>query len=120
MLDRTHPRVRSFLLRKKEIEVTWKYARELKALRNERGLTTHDLEALTGGAVTRSVIANIECGRKNDLTVGELVSLAEALGVQPFVLDPRVAPDEAVATWKIAGLIDNLKDTLDDIRKGVK
>jgi transcriptional regulator with XRE-family HTH domain len=58
--------------------------------RTIRGLSARALADLTGGVLTRAVIANLESGRKIDVTVTELVALAEALNVRPGMLDGRV------------------------------
>jgi transcriptional regulator with XRE-family HTH domain len=48
------------------------------------GLTAQQLSDKLGGAMTRGVIANIETGRKTDLTLDQVIALAWALDV-PFV-----------------------------------
>lgn len=50
------------------------------------GLTAQQLSDALGGELSRSVIANIETGRKSDITVDQLLSLAWVLGVPPAVL----------------------------------
>lgn len=50
------------------------------------GLSARELSEKLGGELSRGVIANIESGRKTDVTVDQLVSLAWALGVPPVVL----------------------------------
>lgn len=99
--------------------MTWKYVKNLRDLRKAKGLTTHELEELTGGEVTRSVIANIECGRKSDINVDELIALAKALDVQPFVLDPRVSLGDAEIDSQIVDIIGHLGLTLRTLRRGM-
>jgi len=48
------------------------------------GLTAQQLSDKLGGDISRGVIANIETGRKTDLTVDQVIALAWALEV-PFV-----------------------------------
>lgn len=68
----------------------------IQAARKARGLrTARDLAALiTGSTVSESVIENIESGRKVNLDVSQLLSIAMALRVPPtFLLAPIGAPD---------------------------
>lgn len=70
-------------------------ARRLKAYRRAAGLSAQQLSDASG--VTRSVIANIESGRKKWITVDEIVAFAEALSVTPGDLDERLASSESKA-----------------------
>lgn len=45
-----------------------------------------DLAERTGGAIRKGVIANVETGRKNELTVPQLFAFADALRVPPLAL----------------------------------
>lgn len=80
---------------------SWLYAKDLQRLRAERGFSAQDIEDATSGQVTRHMIANLESGRKRDLGVGELIALAEALGVEPYQIDPRVSPSAAEMTARL-------------------
>lgn len=62
--------------------------------RKLNGMSAADLSEATGGAVSKGVIANIETGRKKDLTVDELVYLSWALCVPPLAIAlPIDSPD---------------------------
>jgi transcriptional regulator with XRE-family HTH domain len=66
--------------------------RRIQEVRKERGFPTAAAlaDAIEDGSLTTSVLQNIESGRKSDITVGELVAIAQALGVAPSVLDDRL------------------------------
>jgi hypothetical protein len=49
-------------------------------------MSAQDLSNAVGGVVSRGVIANIENGRKRDLTVDELILLSWALAIPPVAL----------------------------------
>lgn len=66
--------------------------RRLHEVRTARGLSASQLaDRVAGRAVSKTVITNVESGRKRDLTVTELVLLADALQVSPLflIVDPR-------------------------------
>jgi len=65
------------------------FARRLKAARKSRGLSAQQLGDATG--IERSVIANIETGRRHSLHVGELVAIALALDVSATTLVPELS-----------------------------
>ncbi len=69
--------------------MSWTGGPHLAAMRKERSLTQDDLAERSG--IGRFVIANIESGRKADLSVGQLAALASALGVNASDIDRRVA-----------------------------
>ncbi|MFB6989128.1 helix-turn-helix domain-containing protein [Streptomyces sp. NPDC056304] len=91
-------------------------AREVRRHRQEQGLSAQQLadacEAL-GGNLPRTVISNIENGRRGNVTVAEVALLAAALHVPPtalvypvgyaeeieFLPGQTVAPLEAVDWW---------------------
>ncbi|WP_454149026.1 helix-turn-helix domain-containing protein [Microbacterium lacticum] len=67
--------------------------RRLQTVRSAHRLSAAELAArVPGGAVSKTVITNVESGRKRDLTVTELLLLAHALDVPPLflVIDPRL------------------------------
>lgn len=71
----------------------------IKAARRARGFrTTRDLaDAMPGSKITEHVLENIEAGRKSDLPVSALLSIARALRVPPaFLLSPLTHPTRAV------------------------
>lgn len=66
--------------------------RRLSSIRNARRLTAEELASLIpDGQVTKTVITNVESGRKRDLTVTEMALIANALDISPVFLlvDPR-------------------------------
>ncbi|WP_010156515.1 helix-turn-helix domain-containing protein [Leucobacter chromiiresistens] len=54
--------------------------------RQMNGMSAAELSERTLGAISKGVIANIETGRKKDLTVDELITLSWALGVPPVAI----------------------------------
>ncbi|WP_315637300.1 MULTISPECIES: helix-turn-helix transcriptional regulator [Microbacterium] len=71
------------------------FAKRLKAARRSAGVSAQALSDATG--VTRSVIANIESGRKKSITVDEIVAFSAALGITPGGLDERLESSESRA-----------------------
>ena len=67
----------------------------IQALRRARGMrTSKELANAIGGTMTVSIIENIELGRKSNLDVAQLLSIAMALQVPPsYVLAPMNDPD---------------------------
>ncbi len=67
----------------------------IQALRRARGMrTSKELADAIGGTMTVSIIENIELGRKSNLDVAQLLSIAMALQVPPsYVLAPMNEPD---------------------------
>lgn len=67
----------------------------IQALRRARGMrTSKELADAIGGTMTVSIIENIELGRKSNLDVAQLLSIAMALQVPPsYVLAPMNDPD---------------------------
>ena len=95
--------------------ITLDVAREVRRYRKMRGLSTEQLSARTaegGHQIHRSVLANLESGRRENITVPDLVSLGRALGVPPLVLlypvgraeDSEVMPGEHMDPWNAAKL----------------
>ena len=60
--------------------------KRLAKYRNLAGMSARELSEKIDGELSRGVIANIESGRKTDVTIDQLVALAWALGVPPAVL----------------------------------
>lgn len=50
------------------------------------GLSARELAERAGTGLTRGVIANLESGRKSDLTVDQLLAISATLGVPPMAL----------------------------------
>lgn len=58
----------------------------LAQYRRLAGLSARELAEQAGAGLSRGVIANIESGRKRDLTVDQLIAVCHVLGVQPAAL----------------------------------
>lgn len=66
--------------------------------RKMAGLSARELSNKIGGEISRGVIANIESGRKTDVTIDQLIALAWALDVPPVALAlPLEEPNRMVA-----------------------
>jgi transcriptional regulator with XRE-family HTH domain len=63
----------------------------VRRLRRENGLSAADVEKRSGGRIKRQVIANLELGRREQVTVPEVFALAAALDVPPLFL---LLPDD--------------------------
>jgi transcriptional regulator with XRE-family HTH domain len=50
------------------------------------GLSARDLAEAAGMGLTRGVVANIESGRKSDISVDQLIAIAFVLGIPPVAL----------------------------------
>lgn len=69
--------------------------------------STHALAARTGGRVSEAVLQNIECGRKPDPSVAQVLEISRALGISPLLL---LAPLETPhATLDLAGIGEDLR-----------
>jgi transcriptional regulator with XRE-family HTH domain len=66
--------------------------------RKARGLSQSALGHAPGVSISREVLANIEGGRKPDITVGQLIAIAKALHVSPATL-AIPAEEYAEAEW---------------------
>jgi transcriptional regulator with XRE-family HTH domain len=81
----------------------------IQAARKSRGIrTARELaELINSGSVTESIIQNIEAGRKEDLSVSQLLNIAFALKVPPgYLLAPLGHPLQNVDLVGIsAGLV---------------
>jgi len=71
----------------------------VQEFRKLNGLTAQALADTAGAGLTRAVIANIESGRRQDLSVAHIVAIAWALRVTPLALlfDTR-EPSQTVKT----------------------
>lgn len=74
----------------------------LAKYRRLAGLSAQQLSDKIGGMLSRSVIANIENGRKTDLTVDQLIALSWALDVPPVAL--ALPLDEP---WRYVRIVDS-------------
>ncbi len=86
-------------------------AGEVRRHRQHRGMSAQELSdacAELGYPIPRSVLANLENGRRNSVGIAELLVLGAALGVPPVALlfpvgraeTVPVLPDRAVPTWE--------------------
>jgi len=81
------------------VRVTKTVAREVRRYRDERKLSAQQLEERTaefGMRIPRSVLANLESGRREVVSPAEVVVLAAALGVAPVELLSPVGFDQQV------------------------
>lgn len=60
--------------------------KRLARYRKISGLSARELAEQAGYGLTRGVIANIESGRKTDITVNQLIALSSCLGITPVAL----------------------------------
>jgi transcriptional regulator with XRE-family HTH domain len=80
----------------------------IQAARKQRGMRhAHDLaDAIPGGSLSEAMIQNIEAGRKENLTVTQLLNIAYALKIAPgLLLAPMGKPNELL---DLPGLSDDL------------
>lgn len=88
-------------------------ASQVQRTRGERGMSAQqlaDATAALGHPLPRSVIANLESGRRETVSVAELLVIARALRVPPLVLvfpigsEPtvEVLPETEIPTWLAA------------------
>lgn len=78
-------------------------------------MSTQQLAEKTG--INRSVLANLESGRRNTVSVPELLVLAEALGVPPALLIApvhadvvEIVPGREVDPWEAVAWIGGMAD----------
>src|SRR5258708_38576576 len=103
--------------RRWQAKLTQVVAGEGRRYRTERGLSAQQLadrcEEL-GLAIPRPVLSNLENGRRESVTVAELVVLARALDVPPTLLLAPVGrretieifPGRGVAPWDVIRLLE--------------
>lgn len=80
----------------------------IKAVRKQRGFRTARslAESIPGGSVTEAILQNIEAGRKEDLSVSQLLNIAYALRVAPgYLLAPMGVP---AGNLDLAGLSEDV------------
>ncbi|MGK0740731.1 helix-turn-helix domain-containing protein [Leucobacter sp. Z1108] len=66
--------------------------------RRLNGWSAAELSEVTGKTISKGVIANIETGRKKDVTVDELLTLSFALGVPPLAIALPLDRPESMVT----------------------
>ena len=81
----------------------------LAKYRRLAGLSARELAERAGLGVSRGVIANIESGRKHDVTVDQLIALSAVLGIPPAAL--ALPLDEPFRYVRLTG-----QSTFDDER----
>ncbi|MFL0359055.1 helix-turn-helix domain-containing protein [Curtobacterium flaccumfaciens] len=80
--------------------------------RKMAGLSARELSDKLGGEMSRGVIANIESGRKTDVTVDQLLALSWALDVPPVVLAlPLEQPNRMIAVIAGEGSLEALRSS---------
>ena len=73
--------------------------------RKRSKLSAEELAAKVGRGLTRSILANLETGRKQDLTVSQLLGVAVVLGVRPIDLIFDLSePNERISSRMARGL----------------
>lgn len=88
-------------------------ARQVRHYRQERGLSAQQMAdrlAELGLPVQRAVLANLENGRRGNVTIAEVLALAKVLKVPPILLlfpigqseSIEALPDQRVPTWEAA------------------
>ena len=70
----------------KQNPLTVGFGGRLSEYRRLAGLSAQELSDRLGGSLSRAVIANIESGRKTDITIDQLLEISWALGVPPVAL----------------------------------
>jgi transcriptional regulator with XRE-family HTH domain len=83
----------------------------IQAVRKHRGIrTTKELaDKIPGGNVTEAVLQNIEAGRKSDLSVSQLLNIANALSVSPvFLLAPVGHPTSTLDLPNLGHAFDGM------------
>jgi len=86
--------------------VTREIAQRMREVRDKRGLTGAELaERMTGLGVPwdRSIVANLENGRRQSVTVEELLALALILRAAPVHL--IVPPDDSDAPYQVTAAV---------------
>ncbi|UAJ78627.1 helix-turn-helix transcriptional regulator [Leifsonia sp. ZF2019] len=83
----------------------------IASFRKEHGMSAEKLAEVSGAGLTRSVVANIESGRRGDIPLSQLLAIAWALGVPPAVLifdtsRPRDTIETTGGDRSIAELLD--------------
>jgi transcriptional regulator with XRE-family HTH domain len=69
-----------------EEETPMRIGQKIALYRKRSKLSAEELAAKVGRGLTRSILANLETGRKQDLTVSQLLGVAVVLGVRPIDL----------------------------------
>ncbi|KFF58074.1 hypothetical protein JF66_21345 [Cryobacterium sp. MLB-32] len=83
----------------------------IQAIRKQHGIrSTKDLaDAIPGDNVTESILQNIEAGRKQDLSVSQLLNIAKALNVTPiFLLTPIGRPHARLDIANLSSSFDGM------------
>lgn len=94
--------------------LTKSVATQIRRWRLQRGLSAQQLSdrcGELGHAIPRPVLSNIETGRRESITLAELLIIAAALDVPPLVLiSPpideeaiEILPDQRVVLWQVVG-----------------
>lgn len=87
------------------------FAVKVKNLRKQRGLSAQALSDCLQ-IMSRGVIANLESGRKRDLTVSEVLALAHALGVSAYEIVPELDPVRSERDAALRRIADQLNGVM--------
>jgi transcriptional regulator with XRE-family HTH domain len=101
-------------------------AERVKGIRKDRRMSAQDLADATaqlGHPIKRSVIANLENGRRDSIGIAEVLVLARALDVPPLALvfplgrapEAEVFPGASAPTWDAARWFTGEKPLPDDL-----
>lgn len=83
----------------------------IQAIRKRHGIrSAKDLaDLMPGSNVTEAVLQNLEAGRKQDLTVSQLLNIARALSVPPvFLLAPISRPHDTLDLVNLSTAFDGM------------
>lgn len=97
-----------------ERKLTKSVAAQVRRYREHRGMTAQELSdrcAELGVRIPRPVLTNLETGRRESVTLAELIVLAQALSVPPTLLIAPVATDEDMEI--LPGRIADTADVLE-------
>lgn len=85
--------------------------RRIKATRKRRGIRSIRalVEKINTENITEAILMNIEAGRKQDLTVSQLLNIALALHISPaFLLAPLGRPDDTLDLPNLSSDFDGI------------
>ncbi|MCU1362768.1 MAG: hypothetical protein JWM55_596 [Acidimicrobiaceae bacterium] len=108
------------------IEKPYSIGRRIAEFRKRLPISADKLATEAGQGLTRSVIANLESGRKHDLSVQQLLAIAYVLGVSPseLVFDSRYphleislsngeSKDVTAESWRVSEWFGGVGSALD-------
>lgn len=85
----------------------------VRELRRLRGWSAQQVSDATNGAVTRSVISDLETGRKQHIDLAQAFALAHAFGLSVYqIADVDLPPSALVVAAEIAAARQQLREAL--------